>query len=111
MTESSTKESRRAAPNGRTPRGARAGARARWRGRGGGGGRVRLGGFELGDHHDDAGQEPEGLHDADDDEGVGADRVRDQRDVAGEEAEGHPPEERVPGGAERGPRLPEEAPR
>src|SRR3989304_9102680 len=83
----------------------------RTRSRGGrrapGASRFRL---EEGEHGHDPREEPEGLHDPHDDEGVGADGMGEQAHRAGHEAQREAALQRIPEGAERVEAAPEDRP-
>src|SRR5207302_10982730 len=85
-------------PGGRRRRQQQRGPEGRWRPRpaAGAAGRLRL---ELWQKDDETREEPERLHDADDDEGVRSDRVEEEPDESREIAEREPPPEGIPRGS------------
>jgi len=56
--------------------------------------------FDCGDHNDHGGEKPEGLHDPDDDEGIGPDAVGQHGEEPGQITQGQAPEKVVLGLAE-----------
>src|SRR3990172_359014 len=67
-------------------------------------------GVEEGENGHDPREEPEGLHDPHDDEGVGADGMGEQAHRAGQEAQREAALKRIPEGAERVEAAPEDRP-